>query len=61
MVNQMVQRIQGTIARVPSVARLIDRLLDQIERLSCAVLPPAADNPSYVKARVEARRERLRP
>jgi hypothetical protein len=59
MINQMMDHRQGTRSSVLSPSCLIDRLLDQIEKLSGFVVPAKADNPSCTDARIEARVEQL--
>jgi hypothetical protein len=57
MINQPVERNQGTSSWVLGPGCLIDRFLDNIEKLRSFVLPPKIDDPSYGKAGIEARLE----
>jgi hypothetical protein len=59
MINQMMEHRQGTRSWVLSPSCLIDRLLDQIEKLSAFVLPAKAGSASYMDAEIEARVEHL--
>ena len=57
MINQPVERNQGTSSWVPGPGCLIDRFLDNIEKLRSFVLRPKIDGPSHGKAGIEARLE----
>ena len=50
MINQPVERNQGTSSWVLGPVCLIDRFLDDIEKLRSFVLPPKIDGPSHGKA-----------
>jgi hypothetical protein len=55
MLTQMAERVWGADFSVVSPAYLIDRLLDQIEKLSGTLAPAQADNLSCREVYVEAR------
>jgi hypothetical protein len=59
MINQLVERKQSTSSWVLSPGFLIDRFLDNIEKLSSFVLPLKIVDPSYREAEIEARLERF--
>jgi hypothetical protein len=54
MINQMAERMCGA-----SLSMLIDRLLDQIEKLSGVIVPAQADRLSCEDTQIEARLDQL--
>lgn len=58
MINQPEHK-PGTASWALSLGRLVDRLLDHVERLGRLVLPAAADVPAYGDVKVEARFDRF--
>jgi hypothetical protein len=54
MINQMAERIRGASLSMLSPGFLIDRFLDQIEKLSGMIVPAQADKLSCEETRIEA-------
>jgi hypothetical protein len=55
MMNQTAERMWGTGLSLLSPSYLVDRLLDQLEKLSTTMMPAQADMLSCREARVETR------
>jgi hypothetical protein len=55
MINQMAERFWGADFSFVNPAYLIDKFLDQIEKLSAAIEPAQADSLSCREVYVEAR------
>lgn len=53
--NQTEERMWRRCSALLDPVHLIDRLLDQIEKLSAAIMPARTDNLAYVPARSEVR------
>ena len=54
MINQMAERMYGASLSMLSPGFLIDRLLDQIEKLSGAIVPAQADKLCCEEMRIES-------
>ncbi|GLR83782.1 hypothetical protein [Bradyrhizobium iriomotense] len=55
MVNQTIERMWSTGLSLLSPGYMIDRLLDQIEKMSPMMLPAPVDMQAYRQRRVETR------
>ena len=55
MINQIAERLRGAGLAMLDPARLIDRLLDQIERLSAVLSPVQADRLACQRVRIDRR------
>jgi hypothetical protein len=55
VINQIAERLWGASAAMLRPASLIDRLLDQIERLGVALMPAQADGLACQRIRIETR------
>jgi hypothetical protein len=59
MINQISERLRGAalamLDPVSMVDRFVDKLLDQVERLSAALMPAPADSLACQRIRIERR------
>jgi hypothetical protein len=58
MLNRIVTHVRMLRAWAASPATLVDRFLDHLDKLHRFVVPAAADNPSYLYVKADARRRR---
>ena len=60
MINRIVERALATISWVLNPSRLVDRFLDQLDKLRELILLPQADNSLEKEAQIEPRLGHLR-